>query len=602
VATRLNMDVAEDSFEEQLVTLIGRQPRRMFLALFLSLVVTAGLASRTSSLVAVLTWLTLATAILVLRVFLQGSTLFAKFSPRARLRLTVLLVAMSGIAHGSSLVFFPAMSPFEQAVLSMMLIGLAAGSVATAVGYQPIFLAYMLPTLGPLAILWAATPNLREVGWVNGLMPTLIVLFALVFHALAKDTFRVLRTSYQIRLERAALNRELAAALETAEAANRAKTRFLASASHDLRQPMQTLSFFTGALSLRPLDERTRKMVTHINEALTDLTTELDALLDVSKLDAGIVQPRIEVFDLADLVERGAGLFKTAAEQKKLELRVECPPGVWVNTDRKLLERIVRNLVENAIKYTEVGSVRIQVSRESPSEWRLAVIDTGCGIPEEERARIFEEFYQIGNPERDRRRGLGLGLAIVKRLVELLKLRLSVTSAPGHGTQFELMLPTGEPKLPTCGPVADVPVDPQAFKVLVVDDEEALRNALKALLMEAGATVELASSTEEAMAVLRRTTVDVVIADFRLRGEDTGLRTIKTLRCALPDLPALLLTGETAPERIRQASEAGITVIHKPVTSSVLLKEIARVTQAQDNDDDAKLSEGTLRGQEAGLS
>jgi signal transduction histidine kinase/CheY-like chemotaxis protein len=410
-------------------------------------------------------------------------------------------------------------------------------------------------------------------------MAVLIVLFAFVLEALARDTFRILRESYEIRLERASLNRELRSALDVAEAANRAKTRFLASASHDLRQPMQTLSLFAAALAMRPLDERSRDIVTHINEALYDLTAELDALLDVSKLDAGTVKAQAESFALQPLLERIVGIFRAAAEEKGLQISCRCDDDVWALTDRKLLERVVRNLIENAIKYTETGSVAVAVAHEVDSTHVLSVTDTGCGIAESEQTRVFEEFYQIQNPERDRSRGLGLGLAIVKRLADLLRLELSIRSAPGHGTCFEIAIPRAQPTAANPAPRVDPPASSTAIRVLVIDDEESLRLGMRSLLEEAGSVVQLASSTAEAVAILAATTIDLVIADFRLRGHDNGIAAIKTLRCIQPGLPALLMTGETAPERLREAQEADIPVIHKPVMPQLLLKEISKITR-----------------------
>jgi signal transduction histidine kinase len=565
-----------DSFESQLVTLVGKQPRRMFVPLFLAIVLIAGMASRTTPMPWILAWFGLATAVMLARVFVQNTSRLVSLAPSRRLQITVALVAVSGITHGLSLFFFPRMSLFEQAVLSMMLVGLAAGSVATAAGYRPIFLAYIIPTLGPLAVLWAMSPELRDVGWVQGLMAVLIVLFAFVLDALARDTFRVLRESYEIRLERAALNQELRHALDTAEAANRAKTRFLASASHDLRQPMQTLSLFAAALAMRPLDERSRDIALNMNEALQDLTAELDALLDVSKLDAGTVTPHVGAFALRPLLARVVEVFTPAAQDRKLQLTLRCGEEVWVRTDRKLLDRVVRNLVENAIKYTEQGSVTIEVSKDG-SSYVLAIADTGCGIAESEQDRVFEEFYQIRNPERDRRRGLGLGLAIVRRLIGLLQLQLSMTSAPGEGTQFTIALPAAPVTLAPTQYASDEQTAHTAVRVLLLDDEEGVRRGMQTLLQESGSEVAVAATIEEAMEILKRGAIHVLIADFRLRGADNGLHAIRLMREIQPDLPALLMTGETAPERLREAHDAGIPVIHKPVMPQLLMREIQRI-------------------------
>ena len=564
-----------DSFESQLITLVGKQPRRMFVPLFLAIVLIAGMASRTTPMPWILAWLGVATAVMLARVYVQNTSKLVSLVPARRLRITVALVALSGITHGLSLFFFPRMSLFEQAVLSMMLVGLAAGSVATAAGYRPIFLAYIIPTLGPLAVLWVMSPELREVGWVQGLMAVLIVLFAFVLDALARDTFRVLRESYEIRLERAALNQELRNALDTAEAANRAKTRFLASASHDLRQPMQTLSLFAAALAMRPLDERSRDITLNLNEALQDLTAELDALLDVSKLDAGTVTPHVGAFALRPLLARIVEVFSPAAQDKKLKLTLRCDEDIWARTDRKLLDRVVRNLVENAIKYTDQGAVTIDVLNEGNS-YLLAIADTGCGIAESEQDRVFEEFYQIRNPGRDRRRGLGLGLAIVRRLVDLLQLQLSLKSAPGEGTRFTLALPSAPVTLAALPHAADEQAA-NKVKVLLLDDEEGVRRGMQALLEESGSEVATAASIEDAIEILKQGSVHVLIADFRLRGADNGLDAIRRLRDIQPGLPALLMTGETAPERLREAHDAGIPVIHKPVMPQLLMREIQKI-------------------------
>jgi signal transduction histidine kinase len=569
-----------DSFESQLVSLVGKQPRRMFVPLFLSILLIAGMASRTTPMPWILAWLAFATAVMLVRVYVQSPSNLVSLAPARRLHFTVALVGLSGITHGLSLFFFPRMSLFEQAVLSMMLVGLAAGSVATAAGYRPIFLAYIVPTLGPLAVLWALSPELRDVGWVQGLMSLLIILFAFVLDALARDTFRVLRESYEIRLERAALNRELRSALDTAEAANRAKTRFLASASHDLRQPMQTLSLFAAALAMRPLDERSRDIAHNMNEALQDLTAELDALLDVSKLDAGTVKPQVGAFALRPVLARIAEVFNPAALDKKVQLTLRCAEDIWVRTDRKLLDRVIRNLVENAIKYTDTGSVTIDVSKQGTA-CLLAIADTGCGIAESEQGRVFEEFYQIRNPERDRRRGLGLGLAIVKRLVELLQLQLSMKSVAGEGTQFTLTLPAAPMTLAPAPHGHDEQPASHAVKVLLLDDEEGVRRGMKALLEESGSDVALAAGVDEALAILKEGPVDVLIADFRLRGADNGLEAIKLMRYIQPDLPAILMTGETAPERLREAHDAGIPVIHKPVMPQLLMREIQKLASTR---------------------
>lgn len=565
-----------DTFEDQLLVLLNQQPRRMVVPLMLSLLLIAGLASRTTPIGWVLAWFGFATILIFGRLLLQSDRL--GFLPkRRRLRVIIVLVALSGVAHGSSLMFFPQMAQFERAVLSMMLVGMSAGAVATAIGYRPVFLAYIIPTQAPLAILWAVSPGLRDVGWIQGLMSVLIVMQVWILDALAKDTNKVMKTSFEIRMRNEELVRKMQAALDQAEAANRAKTRFLASASHDLRQPIQTLSLFAAALALRPLDARSREIAQDINAAVHDLTAELDALLDISKLDAGVVQPDFVMFQLQPFLQRIEDMYRPTARAKDLDLLCRCPADVWIRTDRKLMERLVRNLVDNAVKYTQSGRVTISVEAGA-DDVTLTIADTGVGIATAEHERVFEEFYQIDNPERDRKRGLGLGLAIVRRLATLLGVQLSMESEPRRGTAFHIAMRRAVGDEPALAQESEMSLrDVGPLRVLFIDDEEGARRGMTALLEESGSAIDLASSTEDAVRALDRAVPDVVIADFRLRGHDTGIRAIHALRAIRPSLPALLVTGETAPERLREAQETGIPILHKPVSPRALTQELWRL-------------------------
>lgn len=565
--------ITANAFENQLVELLARPTRRVPVPVVVAALLIAGMAYDKVALPALVGWVALVLLVTTLRwVVLTRVARQQRMPVKTRLRIAVLMMAASGVVHGASLLFLVELAPFEQAVQSMILVGLSAACVATAAGYRPVFYAYVIPTMGPLAILWAVIPQLRNTGPIPGLMSILMVGFVVALDGMTRDTYRVLKESFEIRMASLGLTQELRAALENAEAASRAKTRFLASASHDLRQPMQALTLFAGALEMRPLDEKSREITRHINSALEDLSSELDALLDMSKLDAGVVKVEVEAVGLKSLLHRMCEVFASAAAAKSLQLSVECPSNALVETDRKLLERVLRNLTENAIKYTSSGSVRLH-AEPAGNEWRIAITDTGCGIPEEERERVFEEFYQLGNPERDRRRGLGLGLAIVKRLVGLLQIKMEMTSGTS-GTCFTLMLATAGSTARERTRSKEPTRSPRLANVLVVDDEEAVRLGMKALLEEFGCAVSLAASTTEAVqsSALRRH--DMLIADFRLRGEDSGLKTIFAIRSLQPAIPAILMSGETAPERLKAAHEAGIEVIHKPVSAEALKQQL----------------------------
>jgi signal transduction histidine kinase/CheY-like chemotaxis protein len=503
----------------------------------------------------------------------------SNLSVARRFRLYSLLAALDSGRTAVCLVAFPYMSQFDRAMLTVVFVAFGAGALTRIVADRRVFCSFSLPLFIPLVAAWAIFPG-AESPWIGWLMAGMLALNTYYLFERSGQSDSILRESFAIRQERAELNRELQIALGTAEAASQAKTRFLASASHDLRQPIQTLSLFSAALAMRPLDERTRQIAVNINAALQDLTGELDALLDVSKLDAGIVQIQPGELRLSSMLERVHGLFSSTAQEKHLELTIACPPDAWTYTDRNHLERIVRNLVENALKYTDAGSVRIEVARDN-DRYRLSVIDTGCGIPAHEQERIFEEFYQISNPERDRKRGLGLGLSIVRRLATVLNIPLALSSAPDAGTSVVLELPIAQPPTQAAPkPQFEQPIG--TLHVLAVDDEESVRLGMKALLEELGCTVSLSASTHEALAEAKLKAPDILVTDLRLRGSDNGIETIRTVRKLIPNLPSLIITGDSVPERMLEAEAIGITVIQKPVSSARLLAEIGKLTTAND--------------------
>jgi len=570
---------AAGTLEEELLRLLARQARRVPLPVFLSAAMIAGLAFGYVPTPLLAGWLVLVSVVLALRwrVFGRLATR-SSLPPAERLRIALALSALNGVTHGLSLGFFPFLPEFERALQSMLLIAFAAGSVATTSGYMPLQLAYMTPVLVPLSLLWAFSPGVAQKGWIEYSTAGLAAMLFVLLLGLARDAFRLFRESFAIRLQQAELNRQLAAALEQAEAANRAKTRFLASASHDLRQPIHTLSLFGGALSMRPLDETSRDIVGHINTALEALTTQLDALLDISKLDAGVMRANPGPLDVSSFLGRLKQGFEPAARAKGLALELECPAGLVAQTDPALLERIVRNLLDNAVKYTDAGHVALRAEKRNGRVVLISISDSGRGIHEADQARVFEEFYQVDNPERDRTKGLGLGLAIVKRLGELLGIAIELDSAPGRGTTFRLTLPAApREEARAAEPPAREPR--LAAHVLVVDDEAAIRLGMRTLLEAMGCRAILADGTERALDAARATRPDLVLADFRLRGSDNGIAAVRAIRELYPGVPAILVSGDIAADRLREAEQAGIALLHKPVPLETLKRAIAEAIE-----------------------
>jgi signal transduction histidine kinase len=382
-----------------------------------------------------------------------------------------------------------------------------------------------------------------------------------------------------LAIHNARLFRETEEKSRQLELANLARSRFLAAASHDLRQPLHTLSLYSAALKLHAADGATGEIALHINKALASLSALVDSLLDISKLDAGAVQPEPQNVNLRSVIERIEADYRPVANGKGLEFHVVAP-DLLVETDPVLLERLVRNLVDNAFKYTAAGNVTLAAEMHERTA-RVVVRDTGLGIPAAERERIFEEFYQIGNPERDRVQGLGLGLAIVQRIAQLLGLTLTLESEPGRGSTFTVTVPpAAERRASPRGPAARDETAPGALdgaRILVIDDESEVRAGMRALLEQLGCRVSVCSGYADAERLLEQDgleDVHVIVSDFRLRAHESGIDTVRRLRERLGDVPALLVSGDTAPERLREAQSSGLPLLHKPVSADKLTEAI----------------------------
>ena len=306
------------------------------------------------------------------------------------------------------------------------------------------------------------------------------------------------------------------------------------------------------------------------------LAAQLDALLDISRLDAGTVEPMRSLQQLERLVAEHFQTIEPTARAKGLNCQLEMGGALPVWTDPALLMRVISNLTDNAIKYNRPGGeVRLRVWRDGDSAC-LTVSDTGIGIPETEQGKVFREFYQVENVERDRTKGLGLGLSIVQRLSALLGLEVSLASTSGQGTEVTLRMKLA--KAPATAvtepsPAADAAqlrAALQGLRVLVVDDDPQVRQSMQLLLTEVGCEVHIAAGTPQACEIARAQRLDVLLSDLRLQAGDDGLLVLKAVRAIQPGLRAALITGDTAPDRLRQAQGAGVPLLHKPVTLAAL--------------------------------
>lgn len=396
---------------------------------------------------------------------------------------------------------------------------------------------------------------------------------------------------------------ELQRQKERAEQANRTKSQFLAAASHDLRQPLQALGLFVSSLKLRVREPDAAKLVASIERGVESLDNVLEALLDISKLDAGVVSASIDDVPLDPLLQEVGYAFAGTALQHGLKLRV-VPTRLVCRSDPLLLSRILSNLVHNALRYTERGGVVLGCRRQG-SLVRIEVWDSGAGIPPEKQADIFREFVQAGAPARSEDRGLGLGLAIVERLCRLLNHPLRLRSVPGQGTVFQLFVPRAAEAEEEDDCLADTEdANPlRGRTLLVVDDEEDVLQALSSYLSLRGATVLTADSPEQACQVMdmARGAVDCIVSDYRLGAEEDGLALLDRLRAEFgPDIPGMILTGESAPQALRNLAGSGYPTLSKPVRPQEFEALVGQVVASQSVRTDALRRPGVAAAPRAG--
>lgn len=383
--------------------------------------------------------------------------------------------------------------------------------------------------------------------------------------------------------EQRAVEAALIAAKAEAERANAAKSTFLAAASHDLRQPVQSLVLLLAIAEREAQAQpKTKKIIALMKRSLDGLNALLGAVLDLSRLDAGVESPIFETVDLGAKLLRLHDEYAPRAAAKGLELRL-APRRIFVRSDARLLARAIRNLIENALRYTSTGGVLVGVRRRG-AYVRIDVYDTGVGIPAGQQANIFEEFHQLHNPGRDLEKGLGLGLAIVARLASLLGAEIEVSSRPGRGSRFSLVLPEVAGVSSPIRSESETAIRDPGGRVLIVEDNAVVRHSLTAMLDNWGYDATAVASGEEALelAATGDLPFDILITDQRLGAGLTGTDTAREInRRASRALPALVLTGDTAKERIAEINSSGYSMLHKPVSATELRREIAALIRRE---------------------
>jgi signal transduction histidine kinase/CheY-like chemotaxis protein len=507
--------------------------------------------------------------LLLMRVYSRATSQLSRWRQWAKwfVALSLLEGAMWGVTA------FNSPENLAQNLFTMLcMCAVTAGSGAAFGVYLPAYCAFLFPATVPFLAVSAARGGTLH----YHLAAMMLVYIAGIF--MVQNAYNSnFQETIQMRFENADLAEKLRLQKEAAEEANRAKSRFLAAASHDLRQPVHALTMFVETLRGCNLAPEPRRLVAHIGESVAAMDELFSALLDISKLDAGVVEPQLQSFAIQALFERLGRNYAAEAAGKGLELRF-CPCSLSVRSDPLLLERILGNLISNAIRYTRSG--RVVVGCRRGTLLRLQVWDTGCGIPAEHTESIFQEFFQLQNPERDRTKGLGLGLAIVRRLTAFLDHPLSVSSVPGGGSVFTVSVPAADSADPPelSGPQTISATDHGL--ILVIDDETAIQEAMRSLLTSWGHDVITAGSgsemTERLVSCPARP--NLIICDFRLREEENAIAIIRQLQSEYnEEIPAMLISGDTAPDRLNEARRSGFLLLHKPVPGSKLRAAIGNL-------------------------
>lgn len=450
-------------------------------------------------------------------------------------------------------------------LLYVIIIGTAAGQIILTANWLPALYGYTCTSLGILSLnLFVRGDGAQQV------LAVLLLLFLVIVIRVAHRARRIIYEGIALRFENLELIRQLRDEKLVAEQANMAKTRFLASANHDLRQPVQAIKMFAYALKPELVSERSRALFNDFDASIKSLSDLLEALLDLSKLDSGVITPTLSDFKLTTVFNQLLREFLPTARAKQLKYSVR-PTSVALNTDPTLLADLLRNLLANAFRHVSSGGV-LMGARIRRDRCVIEVWDTGPGISNDERVRIFEPFYQIGNIERDKSQGLGLGLAICKQLADILNAEVDFCSRLGSGTVFRLTLFCTKA---APDDVANAGIENQTLHsettrsrhVLVVDDDPQVRAAMQAALESVSMSCDTANGFEQAIQIIQHQRVpDHIFCDHRLGGELTSLDLIRWLKQHIkPPPPMIIITGDTSPDGLLEARSSGYPVLHKPI-------------------------------------
>jgi two-component system, sensor histidine kinase len=471
-------------------------------------------------------------------------------------------ILLQGLLLGSlSLIWLQPAAPEVESLLHIVVATIAIGATVPLPPFYPVFVAFVVCVMGPLALrdLWIA-----DVYHLT--LAALVVATSLYTLQGGRRQAQALAQTQAERRKNAALIEALRLENQRAEQAHDAKARFFAAANHDLRQPLHAMGLLAHTLNEDGAAKRADEVPARLVECVDSMAQIVDELLELAQVDVAGVVPRPDAFALDALLREVVRTHELQARHKGLKLDIDSG-ALTVRSDRRLLARVLANLLSNALRYTEHGVVRL-VSRVHDDRVEVSVEDSGIGIAEHELPRIFEEFYQVGNPARDRRLGIGLGLATVKRLSDLLDLRVQVQSTLGQGSVFRISLPLCDaPPTAIAAPAAPHDTLLTRRRVLVVEDDADSRAALIGLLCAWGCEVRSAEDVASARQRLNEGfEPEAVLADLRLAGGASGIEAVLAVRSSVgKELPALLVTGDVGDAQAQRAEAAGLRLLAKPV-------------------------------------
>ena len=514
-----------------------------------------------------------------------NSSQIHKNSYRFWSRLYVTGVILSGAMWGiAGIIFFNPDNLIVVMILITFTLGLSAGAATSISIYYPAFFGFVISAILPLAIrLFMEGGIFIPFGGAAVFYIAASTIFARQYHDATLESLRLRYENIGL-IEKVTQEKEkFQHEKRVAEEANIAKSKFLAATSHDLRQPLHALGLLISTLESTNDPILRKKILNQTKESVNALDDLFNSLLDISKLDAGIVAVKTEDISLNELFCRLSNEFKPLASEKNVELKFrKANYIVW--TDLVLLDRILRNIISNAVSYTEEGKILV-CARSIGNEVSISILDQGIGIPENELENVFSEFSQLHNPERDRNKGIGLGLAIVRRLCNLLGHSYKFQSELGKGTYFNISVPKGNDTIDRKFEKSISKVDDLHSKViLVIDDERAILESMKLILIKWGCCVLIADSISDAIDQIRNLEVkiDVIISDYRLRNNQTGITAIKEVEKFLDSrVNGILISGDTSPNILQKVKKSGFPLLHKPVKPAQLKYAIARISEIE---------------------